>query len=137
MMHAGDDAIERTHNVVMPVRPPCPVCRECIAKRKPHRQQGVRTSAAGQLTHADTWGPFLSAIYYEGCRYVVVFTDDYSRVKFPVFMRDRTSATLLEAWRTYCAFMRRHGVEPAALQSDAGPEYVSSEAFDFCDEHAV
>ena len=33
--------------------------------------------------------------------------------------------------------MRANGVEPAALQSDAGPEYVSSEAFDFCDEHAV
>ena len=52
-------------------------------------------------------------------------------------MLDRTSTTLLDAWRTYCGFMRRLGVEPAALQSDAGPEYVSREAFDFCDKHAV
>ena len=73
MMHAGDAAVERTHHVVMPERPSCSICRECIAKRKSHRMQGVRTSAAGQLTHADTWGPFLSALYYEGCRYIVVF----------------------------------------------------------------
>ena len=79
----------------------------------------------------------MSAIYYEGCRYIVVFSDDYSKYRFPVFMKDRTTSTLLEAWRLYYAHMRALNVELAAWQSDGGPEYVSSEAFDFCDEHAI
>ena len=33
--------------------------------------------------------------------------------------------------------MRSLNVELAALMSDAGPEYVSHEAFDFCDEYVV
>ena len=64
----------------------------------------------------------------------MVFSDDFSKYRFPVFMKDRTSATLLEAWRLYYAHMRSLNVDPAAWASDGGPEYVSHEAFDFCDE---
>ena len=52
-------------------------------------------------------------------------------------MKDRTTATLLEAWKLYAAHMRSLNVELAALMSDAGPEYVSHDAFDFCDDYAV
>ena len=74
--------VERTFNVTVPPMPPCHICKTCQAKRIPHPPQAARALKAGQLTHADTWGPFLSAIYYEGCRYIVVFSDHYSKYRF-------------------------------------------------------
>ena len=122
LQHSSWGTVERTFNVTVPTMPPCHVCKTCQAKRVPHPRQAARASKAGQLTHADTWGPFLSTIYYEGCRYIVVFSDNYSKYRFPVFMKDRTTGTLLEAWRLYYAHMRSLNVDPAAWASDGGPE---------------
>ena len=49
-----------------------------------------------------------------------------------------SASTLLAAYRAYVAVMRSYGVFTfGTLQSDQGPEYVSEEAFEFCDEHAI
>ena len=141
MGHAGWDTVARTHGVHIPEsvrKTPCAVCRTYSSTRQPQLGHEVATSAAGQLTHTDTWGPFMSALYYTGCRYIITFVDDYSRVRFAVFAKDRVSSTLVEGYKLYLAFMRRVGVEIASeWMSDGGPEYVSEECFDFCDEHAI
>ena len=79
----------------------------------------------------------MEAYYYTGCRYVTVFVDEATRVRFPVFCRDRKADTLLEGFKVYCAFMAPFGVTVCALDSDQGPEYVSAACRDFCDEHAI
>ena len=99
---------------------------------------GIKSTFCGQLTHTDTWGPFASALYFTGCRYIIVFCDDFSRIRFAVFAKDRVTATLIDAYKLYAAFMRKLGVEILAeWASDGGAEYVSHEAFDFCDEHGI
>lgn len=79
-----------------------------------------------------------ASAYARCCRYIVAFVDDYSRVKLAVFCKDRTTATLLAAYKVWYAFMASLGCPPTGTwQSDGGPEYVSEEAWDFCDEHAI
>ena len=79
----------------------------------------------------------MEAIYYTGCRYITVFVDEHTRIRFPVFCKDRTALTLREGFKVYCAFMKGLGVTVCALDSDQGPEYVSKLMMDFCDDHAV
>ena len=137
-MHSGWESLARTFGLRFPPMPPCPVCRLTRSRRVHHASHDIVATAPGQLTHSDTWGPFAEAIYYVGCRYVVAFKDDYSRVLLFVFCKDRTSSTLLEAYKVYAAFMRSYGVELSGTwMSDNGPEYVSHEAYDFCDDHAL
>ena len=138
MMHAAWESISRSCNVIIPQMPPCDVCQLNLSRRTPQKAHGILSTFAGQRTHSDTWGPFMTALYYTSCRYAVAFKDDYSRVGMFVFCKDRTSATLCVAYRVYAAFMRTLGVELSGeWMSDGGPEYVSKEAFDFCDEHAI
>ena len=137
-MHAGWNTIAKTCNVRIPTMPKCPICQVTKSKRTPQPGHETVSTFAGQLTHSDTWGPFRSALYYKGCRYVVAFVDDYSKVKLAVFCKDRTAATLVEAYKIWHAFMASMGCPPTGVWlSDGGPEYVSNEAFDFCDEHAL
>ena len=138
LMHAGWRTVSETFRVRVPSMPRCPVCEVTKSKRKPQPGHEIKSTFAGQLTHSDTWGPFCCALYYRGCRYIVVFVNDYSRVKLPVFCKDRTSATLIAAYKVWHAFMSSLGCPPTGTwQSDGGPEYVSEEAYDFCDEHAI
>ena len=138
-MHAGWRTIAETCHVrIPPNMPKCDTCEITKSKRTPQSAHGIVSTFAGQLTHSDTWGPFCSALYYKGCRYIVAFVDDYSRVKLAVFCKDRTTQTLLAAYKVWHAFMSSLGAPPTGTwQSDGGPEYVSNDAFDFCDEHAI
>ena len=138
-MHAGWRTISETCRVRIPPMPRCPTCELTKSKRLPQPGHEIVSTFCGQLTHSDTWGPFSCALYWKGCRYIVVFCDDYSRVRLPVFCKDRTTKTLLEAYKVYHAFAGTLGFSPASgtWQSDGGPEYVSDEAFDFCDEFAI
>jgi hypothetical protein len=138
LMHAGWRTISETCRVRIPPMPRCPTCELTKSKRLPQPGHDIKSTFAGQLTHSDTWGPFCCALYWKGCRYIVVFVDDWSRVRLPVFCKDRTTSTLLSAYKVWHAFMTSLGCPPnGTWQSDGGPEYVSDEAFDFCDEHAI
>ena len=142
-MHRGYGSLARMLNVSMPPNlPVCPVCRLNKSTRVPHpsqiAQRGIAAKSPGLRTHVDTAGPLTEALYFEGCRYVVNFTDEFSRVELGVFCVDRTAATLIEAFKVYVAFMRSLGVTHVAeFLSDGGPEYVSREFYDFCDDHAI
>jgi hypothetical protein len=137
-MHAGWRTIAKTCNVIIPPMPKCTICQLTKSKRTPQPGHDTVSTFAGQLTHSDTWGPFLSALYYKGCRYMVAFVDDFTKVKLVVFCKDRTSETLLEAYKVWHACMASLGWSPTGTWlSDGGPEYVSAEAFDFCDDHAL
>jgi transposase InsO family protein len=136
--HAGMAACAQSFGVRFPADLVCETCLVTKSKCVPHPGHESEARVAGQFTHCDTWGPFSEAFYYRGCRYAIAFVDGYSRFKVVVFTRDRTASTLLAAYRQYVAVMRSYGVSVfGTLQSDQGPEYVSEEAFDFCDEHAI
>lgn len=137
-LHTGWRSLSKSLRVRFPPMPPCEVCRVTQSKRQSLGAQPQQATFAGQLTASDTWGPFMGALYFDGCRYIVVFVDVFSKTRFAVFCRDRTSATLIEAYKSYRAFMRCFGVEVCGeWLSDGGPEYVSEMAFDFCDDHAI
>lgn len=137
-LHTGWRSLAQSLRVRFPTMPPCDICRVTQSKRQSLGAQPVQATFAGQLTASDTWGPFMGALYFQGCRYIVVFVDVFSKVRYGVFCRDRTSATLIEAYKSYRAFMRCFGVNVCAeWLSDGGPEYVSEMAFDFCDEYAI
>ena len=121
LVHAGWRTVAETFSVTVPSMPRCDICEITKSKRRPQSGHDIKSTFAGQLTHSDTWGPFRSALYYSGCRYIVAFCDDYSRVKFAVFCKDRTTATLLEAYKMWYAFMSSLGCPPTGTwQSDGG-----------------
>ena len=99
-MHRGFDGLASALGLTFPPMPKCDVCHKNRAIRKPYPSKGGKTvTAAGQLSHCDTWGPFADALYYDGCRYVHLFSDEHSDVSLAVFCEDRTTTTWLSATR--------------------------------------
>ena len=138
-MHRGFRRLARDLGVRFPKMPPCDACKRNKMTRNPFpASEGITTTAAGQKTHVDTLGPMCDPLYYDGCRYLHCFSDDYSDVTLGVWAMDRTTATFIEACMVWYALLRSLGVTVVGeILSDGAPEFVSRAFFDFCDEHAL
>ena len=77
-----------------------------------------------KLVHYDVWGPCL-VTSKTGFRYFVTFVDDFSRMTWIYFMKNRS-----EVFSHFCAFSAeiktQYDVSVKILRSDNGKEYVSN-----------
>ena len=100
-------------------------CSTCIAinNERVHvgdvRQYADLITYVGQLVVADVSGPFPDSV--EGYRYVVSFTDAYSRFSCCYFLKAKSDCE--EALKSFIAFYRQHGYVVKELRSDAGGEF--------------
>ena len=84
-----------------------------------HRQFSDLVTFVGQSVVADVSGPFPDSI--EGYKYVVSFTDVYSRFSCCYFLKAKSDCE--EALKSFIAFYRQHGYVVKELRSDAGGEF--------------
>ena len=100
----------------------CPTCM-AINNRKVHigdiRKHADNVTKKGQLLYTDICGPFPTSV--EGYRYVISFTDVYSRFSCCYFLDKKSQAE--DALRSLHQYYLREGIVIKNIRSDQGGEY--------------
>lgn len=80
-------------------------------------------------------GP-LSTPTLASSRYILVFTDDYSRKSWIYFLKTKDQTFFF--FQTFLAKIRNETSNPLSiLRTDRGGEYLSHDFTAFCDEHGI
>lgn len=87
------------------------------------------------LVHNDLCGPMRTRSF-QGDRYFMIFTDDYSRMMWVTFLKEK-----FEAFNKFKAFKalveKETGKNLKCLRSDRGGEFTSTKFVKYCDEHGI
>ncbi|CAL9022194.1 unnamed protein product [Prunus brigantina] len=115
------------------------VCDGCM-QGKQHRdsfplESTWRASNPLELVHIDICGP-MKTESLSGNRYFLLFTDDYTRMSWVYFIRNKSSA--LECFMKFKAMTElQSGFKIKSLRSDRGGEFLSGEFNRFCEESGI
>ncbi|CAL9023657.1 unnamed protein product [Prunus brigantina] len=115
------------------------VCDGCM-QGKQHRdsfplESSWRATSPLELVHTDICGPMKSESL-SGNMYFLLFTDDYSRMSWVYFIRNKSSA--LECFMKFKAMTElQSGFKIKSLRSDRGGEFLSGEFNKFCEESGI
>ncbi|CAL9010602.1 unnamed protein product, partial [Prunus brigantina] len=115
------------------------VCDGCM-QGKQHRdsfplESTWRASNPLELVHTDICGP-MKTESLSGNRYFLLFTDDYTRMSWVYFIRNKSSA--LECFMKFKAMTElQSGFKIKSLRSDRGGEFLSGEFNRFCEESGI
>ncbi|CAL9020481.1 unnamed protein product [Prunus brigantina] len=115
------------------------VCDGCM-QGKQHRdsfplESTWRASNPLELVHTDICGP-MKTESLSGNRYFLLFTDDYTRMSWVYFIRNKSSA--LECFMKFKAMTElQSGFKIKSLRSDRGGEFLSGEYNRFCEESGI
>ena len=99
------------------------------------RKSTWRASQILQLVHADICGP-IKPISNSKKRYLITFTDDFSRKTWLYFLVEKSEAfAVFKSFKTYVekktsSFLR-------CLRTDRGGKFTSQEFAIFCDVHGI
>ncbi|CAL2244935.1 unnamed protein product [Prunus armeniaca] len=115
------------------------VCNGCMLGKQ-HRdsfplESTWRASNPLELVHTDICGP-LKIESLSGNRYFLLFTDDFTRMSWVYFIRNKSSA--LECFRKFKAMTElQSGYKIKGLRSDRGGEFLPGEFNKFCEESGI
>ncbi|CAB4298917.1 unnamed protein product [Prunus armeniaca] len=115
------------------------VCDGCMLGKQ-HRdsfplESTWRASNPLELVHTDICGP-MKTESLSGNRYFLLFTDDFTRMSWVYFIRNKSSA--LECFRKFKAMTElQSGYKIKGLRSDRGGEFLSGEFNKFCEESGI
>ncbi|CAM8921688.1 unnamed protein product [Rhodiola kirilowii] len=114
----------------------CDSCRFAKHHRLSSRPRvNNRASTPFELVHSDVWGP-CPVPSVPGFRYFVTFVDDFSRMTWIYFMKNRSE--LLQHFSSFCAEIRtQFGVPVKILRSDNAKEYLSAPFHEFMQKHGI
>ncbi|KAK4406351.1 Retrovirus-related Pol polyprotein from transposon TNT 1-94 [Sesamum angolense] len=94
-----------------------------------------RAKAVLELIHTDVCGPMRTPSHEQN-RYFILFIDDYSRMTWVYFMREKS-----EVFKVFKKFKnlveKQSGRSIKVLRSDRGKEYNNSEFDTFCEEKGI
>ena len=115
------------------------VCEHCLTGRQQRRKfpkaSITRASKPGEVIHSDLMGP-LSTPTLAGSKYVLVFTDDYSRKSWVYFLKSKDQTYFF--FRTFLTKIRIETGNPISiLRTDRGGEYLSHNFITFCHENGI
>ena len=120
------------------------ICEGCVlgkmAKIPFPKKSMNRASIPLELVHTDLCGP-MQVPSHGGSKYVLTFTDDYSRYTTVYFLKNK-SDTILK-FKEYVKLMETYSGQKVknlnikTLRSDNGGEYTSNEFDTFCKEHGI
>ena len=110
------------------------VCEGCVTgklhREKFSRAETWRAKLPLELVHTDLCGPMQNESM-GGNRYFITFIDDFSRMCWVYFLRNKSDA--LNVFRKFKLFVEmQSGHKLKKLRSDRGGEYTSNEFHDFC-----
>ena len=120
------------------------VCEGCVLGKMtktpfPKKSQS-RGSAPLELVHTDLCGP-MQEESHGGSRYVLTFTDDFSRYTTVYFLRNKSET--MTKFKDYVSLMENFSGQKMqklsikTLRSDNGGEYLSNEFTRFCNENGI
>ncbi|CAL9006850.1 unnamed protein product [Prunus brigantina] len=115
------------------------VCDGCMLGKQ-HRdsfplESTWRASNPLELVHTDICGQ-MKTESLSGNRYFLLFTDDFTRMSWVYFIRNKSSA--LECFMKFKAMTElQSGFKIKSLRSDRGGEFLSGEFNKFCEESGI
>ncbi|KAD3641550.1 hypothetical protein E3N88_30774 [Mikania micrantha] len=103
----------------------CSGCQFGKAHQLPFHSSSYRSKAPLDLVHIDVFGP-VKQTSVSGMRYMITFTDDFSRFTWVYFMKEKSEAiTKFKVFRAEAEKVT--GLSIQVLRSDNGGEYISHE----------
>ncbi|KAL0322227.1 UNVERIFIED_CONTAM: Retrovirus-related Pol polyprotein from transposon TNT 1-94 [Sesamum calycinum] len=110
----------------------CEACLQGKQHKKPFPSgTSWRAKAVLELIHTDVCGPMRTPSHEQN-RYFILFIDDYSRMTWVYFMREKS-----EVFKVFKKFKnlveKQSGRSIKVLRSDRGKEYNNSEFDKFCE----
>lgn len=114
-------------------------CETCVFSKHTKlsfpRNNKARSKRVLELIHSDVCGP-MSRPAWDGSRYFVTFTDDFSRATM-IYCIERKSE-VFDKFKEYVAMCEAmHGSKIARLKTDNGGEYSSNEFKKYCAEKGI
>ncbi|KAL0392758.1 UNVERIFIED_CONTAM: Retrovirus-related Pol polyprotein from transposon TNT 1-94 [Sesamum radiatum] len=114
----------------------CEACLQGKQHKKPFPSgTSWRAKAVLELIHTDVCGPMRTPSHEQN-RYFILFIDDYSRMTWVYFMREK-----FEVFKVFKKFKnlveKQSGRSIKVLRSDRGKEYNNSEFDKFCEEEGI
>lgn len=113
----------------------CKVCDLGKQQRKPFPSSETRTKNILELVHTDLCGPMENKSL-GGARYMLTFTDDYSRKTFLFFLTEKS-----QVFKKLVEFRKSVEKETECtikcLRSDNGMEYMSKQLDEYCKENGI
>lgn len=102
----------------------CCSCLEGKQTRLPFKHTGTRASKPLEVIHSDLCGP-MENTSYGGMKYFISFIDDYSRMVFIYFMKDKLN--VLEVFKEFKSKVEKQlNDKIKAIRTDNGKEYCNS-----------
>lgn len=99
------------------------------------RNNRARSSRVLELIHSDVCGP-MSQPAWDGSRYFVTFTDDFSRATM-VYCIERKSEVFSKFKEFVAMSEAKHNCKISRLKADNGGEYTSNEFKRYCSEKGI
>jgi len=97
--------------------------------------KNARSHRILELIHTDVCGPMPTPAY-DGSRYFITFTDDFSRASMVYCIQRKSEA--LDKFKEFVAMVEAlHGCKIAKLKADNGGEYTSNEFRKFCRDKGI
>ncbi|KAK2972307.1 hypothetical protein RJ640_014365 [Escallonia rubra] len=94
-----------------------------------------RVEFAFELVHSDVWGP-CPILSKSGFRYFVTFVDDFSRMTWIYFMKNRSE--VFAHFSAFCAEIKtQFNVHVHILRSDNAKEYMSGSFQNYMNQHGI
>lgn len=113
----------------------CKVCDLGKQHRKPFPVSSTRTKKILEVVHTDLCGP-METKSLAGARYMLTFTDDFSRKTFLYFLKEKS-----QVFKSFMEFKMAVENETECkikcIRSDNGMEYMAAKFNDFCKENGI
>ena len=115
------------------------ICTDCL-KGKQHRdpipkKSTWRASQKLELIHADICGP-ITPTSNSNKRYILLFTDDYSRKTWVYFLVEKSEA--FSSFKHFKSMAEKQtGLFVKCLHTDRGGEFISNEFNEFCKHNGI
>lgn len=113
----------------------CKVCDLGKQQRKPFPISETRTTKILELVHTDLCGP-METKSMGGARYMLTFTDDYSRKTFLYFLKEKS-----QVFKCFVEFKKMVENETdqkiKRIRSDNGMEYLSEAVDEYCKNNGI
>lgn len=113
----------------------CEVCCEAKQSRLPFQHKGKRAKAHLEVIHTDVCGP-METLSLGGCKYFLLFEDDFSRMSFVYFLKTKDEA--FEYFRKFKVISENQtGLKIKKIRSDQGGEFSGNNIESFLEQHGI